>query len=179
MPWELPLASHFPRLHRLGVQEEVGIGGVESKCQFASVVAEASLTAQGASAGFALPRNEIHLAACRIDHLRGSDELEALGAALRRNRLGSLECTGETIGHTQSLVSCCNKDVMQAEAYALFPGSLTAHKKARGSVTLVGTNVLHTDDQRPAAAEAVVVGRSRTIVGSAASVRSAKLCSVF
>lgn len=46
-------------------------------------------------------------------------------------------------------------------------------------MTLVGTNVLHTDDQRPAAAEAVVVGRSRTIVGSAASVRSAKLCSVF
>lgn len=54
-----------------------------------------------------------------------------------------------------------------------------AHRKARGSVTLVGTNVLHTDDQRPAAVEAVVVGRSRTIVGSAASVRSAKLCSVF
>lgn len=46
-------------------------------------------------------------------------------------------------------------------------------------MTLVGTNVLHTDDQRPAAAEAVVVGRSCTIVGSAASVRSAKLCFVF
>lgn len=112
MPWGLPLASHLPRLHRLGVQEEVGIGGVESKCQFASVVAEASLTAQGASAGFALARNEIHLAACRIDHFHGSDELEAPGAALRKNRLGSLGCTGETVGHTQSLVSCCSKDVM-------------------------------------------------------------------
>lgn len=112
MPWELPLASHLRRLHRLGVQEEVGIGGVESECQFASVVAEASLPAEGASAGFALPRNEISLAACRIDHLRGSGELEEPGAALRRNRLGSLGCTGETVGHTQPLASCRNKDVV-------------------------------------------------------------------
>lgn len=113
MPWgELPLASHLPLLRRLGVQEEVGIGGVESKCQFASVVAGASLTAQGVSAGFALARNETHLAACRIGHLRGSDELGAPGAALRRNCLGSLGCTGGKVSHTQSLVSCCNKDVM-------------------------------------------------------------------
>lgn len=76
------------------------------------MAAEASLTAQGASAGFALARNEINSVASHIGHLRGFDELEAPGAALRRNRLGSLGGTGETVGHTQSLVSCCNKDVM-------------------------------------------------------------------
>lgn len=181
MPWELPPAidCHLPQLHRPGAQEEVGIGGVDSKCQFASVVVGTSLTAQGASVGFALPRNEIHLAACHTSHLHESDELEAPVAALRSNRLGSPECTGEMADHTQALVSCCNKDAVQAEAYALCPGSLTAHKKVRGSVTWVGTNVLHTDGQRLSVAEAVVVGRIRKIGESAVSARSVKWCSAF
>jgi hypothetical protein len=88
------------------------IEGVESKCQFASVDAEASLTALRALAGFALTRNETHLACC-TGHLPESGELEASEAALRRNRLGSLGCTGEMACHThQHLVSCYNKDVM-------------------------------------------------------------------
>lgn len=46
-------------------------------------------------------------------------------------------------------------------------------------MTWVGTDVLHTDDRRPLAVEAVIVGKSHTIVESAVSARSVKLRSAF
>jgi hypothetical protein len=78
---------HLSQLRQLEVQGEVAIEGVESKYQFVSVAVGADPTVPEELGGTVLARNARHLAVCRIDHSE-PDELAALEAAPRRNRLG-------------------------------------------------------------------------------------------
>lgn len=136
--------------------------GAESKCQSVSVAVQRNPTALGGVVGIFLAQDAIHLAVCHTAHLLESGEPAVVGADLQKS-LGLLEYIVEKAYHTPPPAERCNMGVMW-KAYLLCLGSSMAHRRAKGSATWSGTDVLHTDDQRLSVAEVGVDWRSCRIV---------------